>query len=120
MTPHPQSDCDRCQGTGNLCNHPKASDTDGEACPIDDRDKCDDKCRYMIPCDVCQSPAPPAGERDTVLNEKELQYLNCLIKKDIIDYPKGWCTLPHVEPTLQQNVLKKIESLRITTPEAHR
>ena len=64
----------------------------------------------------CASPG--TTERDTVLNEKELQYLNCLIKKDIIDYPKGWCTLPHIEPTLQQNVLKKIESLRTT--EAHR
>jgi hypothetical protein len=55
---------------------------------------------------------PYQSDRDTVFNEKELQYLDCLIKKDIVDYPTGWCTLPHVEPALQQNVLKKIESLR--------
>lgn len=52
-----QIDCSRCQGSGNLCNHPKSAETDGESCPIDDRDRCDDKCQFMIPCDVCQHDA---------------------------------------------------------------
>ena len=46
-------DCPRCNGTGNLCNHPQAAEMEGEGCPIDDRENCDDKCKWMIPCDEC-------------------------------------------------------------------
>ena len=48
-------ECGRCEGTGNLCNHPNAAETEGESCPDDpERERCIDTCQYMIPCDVCQ------------------------------------------------------------------